>query len=158
MKKHLLISLAIFAALASVNYFPVFRGKVPFPAYIVEAFPPWADAASHDKYAELGDTATMFYPWRTFTAASMQQLTLPLWNHHILAGTPFVSNASSAVFYPVNFLYYVLPIQVAWSLRLILQIILAGCFMSLFVRSIGGSLAGSIVAGIIYSFCGYLTG
>jgi hypothetical protein len=99
----------------------------------------------------------MFYPWRTFEAQTIRQFKLPLWNHQILAGTPFLANGSSAIFYPPNFLYYVLPVPVAWSIRLMLQIILAGCFMSIFVRAIGGSLVGSVAAGVIYSFSGYLT-
>src|SRR5438552_15060495 len=160
LRKFFLLSVIVFGVLALINYFPVVRGKVPFPAYIIEALPPWqpaSESGATERHAELGDLATMFYPWRTFAAQAVRQFKLPLWNHQILGGTPFLANGQSGVFYPVNFLYYLLPVHTAWSLRLILQIILAGSFMSLFVRAIGGSVYGSLAAGVIYSLSGYVT-
>src|ERR1051326_3081074 len=142
-KKWVLFGLAVFGALALANYFPVVRGEIPFPSHIIQRFPPWHDeappASVQQPHAELGDLVTMFYPWRTFAAAAIRHGKLPLWNPHILAGAPFLANGQSAVFYPVNFLYYLLPVRTAWPLRLMLQIVLAGCMMALFVRAIGGS-------------------
>src|SRR5439155_5809098 len=63
----------------------------------------------------------------------------------------------SAVFYPLNFFYYVLPIPVAWSIGFVLRRVLAALFTALFVRAIGGSPAGAVASGLLFSFCGFLT-
>jgi hypothetical protein len=160
-KELLATSLIVFSVLAVLNYWPVLIGKVPFPSYILRFFLPWhnTDPAKpiDARYAELGDLISMFYPWRAFAAEAIRKFDLPLWNNHILAGAPFVANGQSAIFYPINFLYYLLPTNAAWSLRLFLLVICSGCFTAVFVEAIGGSVAGSIAAGIVYSMGGFVS-
>jgi hypothetical protein len=127
----------------------------------LQFFLPWHNADPAKRvdagYAELGDLITMMYPWRAFAAQAIRKFELPLWNHQILAGAPFVANGQSAVFYPINFLYYFLPTNAAWSLRPFLWVICSGCFTAVFVEAIGGSISGSIVAGIVYSMGGFVS-
>jgi hypothetical protein len=75
----------------------------------------------------------------------------------MLAGTPFQANSQSALFYPFNFLYYLLPPPAAWAICLAIRMFLAAVFMALFVRTIGGSTGGSIVSGVIFAACGFMT-
>src|SRR5439155_804535 len=131
-----------------------------FPADIVNTMPPWKSVAvsrGRGHHAELGDLVTMMYPWRVFAAAAVRHFALPLWNHHILLGTPFLANGVSAVFYPVNYLYYILPIPAAWGLRFVVNTLIVGTSMALFVRAIGGSIFGAIGAAVIFACCGYIT-
>jgi hypothetical protein len=155
-----LLAIGIFALLVGVNYFPVFLGRIPFPRDMVLQFPPWAGFhASTDwqRYADIGDIVTSFYPFRAFGAQAVREGTIPLWNPEILLGAPFLANAQSALFYPPNFLYYVLPLPIAWTMNILLRMFLAGMFMTLFVRSIGGSRTGAILSGILFASCGFMT-
>src|SRR6202008_413997 len=108
-------------------------------------------------HTNIGDLVTSFYPYRTLAARAVREGSVPLWNPYILSGAPFLAMAQSAIFYPLNFFYYVLPVPLAWSLGFVIRRVLAAFFTALFVRRIGGSAAGSIAAGLIFSFCGFLT-
>ena len=155
-----LLAMGIFAVLVGVNYFPVFLGRIPFPRDMVLQFPPWAGfqaAGAPQRYADIGDVITSFYPFRAFASQAVREGTLPLWNPQILLGTPFLANAQSALFYPPNFLYYVLPLPAAWTITILVRMFLAAIFMALFIRSIGGSRSGAIFSGILFASCGFMT-
>src|SRR5262249_54693901 len=49
------------------------------------------------------------------------------------------------------------PATAAWTIILAIRLFLAMFFMTLFVRSIGGSTVGSIFAGITFGLCGFTT-
>src|SRR5437773_735268 len=151
---------AVFAILAGVNYLPVLLGKIPFPRDMVLQFPAWAGAArseARQPYADIGDLVTSFYPFRALAARAVQSGTLPLWNPYFQAGVPFQADSQSSLFYAPNFLYYILPLPVAWTVCLLLRMFLAGLFMTVFVRSIGGSKTGAVFSGIVFASCGFIT-
>ena len=153
------IALGVFLVFVCVNYFPALKGKIPLPNYMVLQFPPWLNfpkPAAPPTTADIGDLITSFYPFRAFLSRSVHSWTLPLWNPYILSGTPFMANAQSALFYPPNLLYYLLPLNTAWTLALMLRLFLAATFMTLFVRSIGGSKTGSILAGLLFAGSGFI--
>jgi hypothetical protein len=148
----------LFGLISLSIYFPALSGKVvPFPSEMVLQFPAWATPQSGWHYSDIGDLATAFYPFRAIASKSVRSGTLPLWNPYFLGGAPFLANAQSALFYPPNFLYYVLSLPTAWTLCLMLRVFLAGMFMTLFVRSIGASKAGAIFSAIVFSLCGFTT-
>src|SRR5262249_42631985 len=70
---------------------------------------------------------------------------------------PFLANAQSALLYPPNFLYYVLPVSLAWAACLLIRTFLSALFMALFVQAMAGTKLGAIIAGIVYSSCGFMT-
>src|SRR5262249_12879171 len=105
---------------------------------------------------DIGDLVTQFYPWREYAARSIRQGVIPLWNPYILGGAPFEA-AQSGIFYPLNFPFYVLPVRWAWSFMIVLQMILAGVFAALYARSIGAGGWAAILAGIVFSLCGFMT-
>jgi hypothetical protein len=147
----------VFGVITLSLYFPALSGKVPFPNEMVLQFPAWKQPQVDWHYGDIGDLATAFYPFRAIASKSVRSGTLPLWNPDFLGGAPFLANAQSALFYPPNFLYYVLSLPTAWTLCLMLRVFLAGMFMTLFVRSIGASKAGAIFSGIVFSLCGFTT-
>jgi hypothetical protein len=101
------------------------------------------------------DIVAMFYPFRALLGRAADKRTLPLWNPYIMAGAPFQANAQSAPLYPLNILYYLVPLKIAWTANAVVRLFLAAIFMTLFVRSIGGSATGSIVSGILFALCGH---
>ena len=153
-------AILIFASFVGILYYPVLFGKVPFPRDMVMHFPAWAgrvSPAAMRSYADIGDLITYFYPTRAFAAQSVKQGVLPLWNPRLLSGEPFLANAQSSLFYPLNIPYYVLPLHVAWAVCIMLRMFLASLFMAMVVRSIGGSKTGSIFSGIVFGACGFMT-
>src|SRR5215471_4413057 len=148
-------ALAIFGLIVLINYLPVFSGKIPFPRDFVWRHSAW-NGKPQEQLPELIDIVAMFYPFRALLSRAAEERTLPLWNPYIMSGAPFQANAQSAVFAPLNVVYYVLPLKIAWTVNLALRLFLAGIFMTMFVRSIGGSATGSIVSGILFGLCGWV--
>src|SRR6184192_1500682 len=119
-----LLSAAVALIVSAIVYAPVFTGKIPFPADFVFDFPPFAPLAPSEglrPHTNIGDLVTSFYPYRTLAARAVREGTIPLWNPYMLSGAPFLAMAQSALFYPPNFLYYVLPVSVAWSLGFVIR-------------------------------------
>src|SRR5262249_48149944 len=145
---------------SAIVYAPIFTGKIPFPSDYVFDFPPFASAMPSYVsriQTNIGDLVTSFYPYRTLASRFARQWTLPLWNPYMLSGAPFLAMAQSALFYPPNFFYYVLPLPVAWSLSFFLRRLLGSVFTALFLRRIGATKSGAMAAALLFSFCGFLT-
>src|SRR6188768_97853 len=117
----------VFALMVLAVYLPLVQGKVPFPAYIVNyppAFGGHMPSADVHRVGNIGDVVTQFYPYRSFAADSVRQGTLPLWNPYLLSGVTFVGNCLSALFYPPNVVYYLIPLPAAWTVALALRLFL----------------------------------
>ena len=56
------------------------------------------------------DLASQFVHWRGFGFGEIARGNLPLWNPHIYSGAPFLAGFQSALLYPLNVLYLVLPL------------------------------------------------
>jgi hypothetical protein len=52
-----------------------------------------------------------FYPWQQFAAEMWRSGNVPLWNPFVGNGAPLAANLQSAVFYPLNILYLLLPVE-----------------------------------------------
>ena len=74
------------------------------------------------------DIAVHFFSWRAFAFNELRHGHLVLWNPYYLCGTPFFGNFESALFYPPNWLYLVLPPVLAVNLGIALHVFLAGLF------------------------------
>jgi hypothetical protein len=155
------VALLLFALISLAQYWPVIGGKVPIPADVVLQFPAFEEVRGSDfqliPHAEMGDLVTAIYPWRKFAAEWVKRGELPLWNPYVLGGSPFVANSQSAVFYPLNALYYLLSTPLAWSVSIMLKVTLAGFFTALFARAIGASVVGSAASGVIFALGGFVT-
>ena len=150
----------VIGGLALLVDWPVLIGKVPLPADLVTQFPPWESARRHEPpapHAEMGDLVTELYPWKAYTHRAASAGTLPLWNPFLLLGAPFVGDPQTALFYPPNLLYALLPTPLAWSLSFLVRTILAGVFAALLARRLGASQIAAVTAGLIFGFCGWTT-
>ena len=137
------------------------KNKTTFSStYQVNHFPPWS---SYEKYwgpvknGAMPDIVDQIYPWRHFSITEIKNGRIPLWNPNNFSGNPNLANFQSAVFSPVNILFLFLPFINAWTLAVLLQPLLAGISAALFARSIKISKRGSIVSGVSFMFCGFIT-
>jgi len=74
----------------------------------------------------------------------------------LFAGVPFLAAGQHSALYPFSVLFYVLPIPEAYGYFTVLHLFMAGLFMHVFVRIIGGGRLGSTVAGLTYALSGFM--
>jgi hypothetical protein len=77
----------------------------------------------------------MFYnPKHFFSAETIKQGVLPLWNPYLAGGVPFQANVQSCVFYPVSLLFYTLPFQLGYKYFIVIHYFLGSFFMYLLMK------------------------
>lgn len=115
---------------------------MPIPAdTIVGLYHPWRDSLAPDypngvpfKNFLVTDPVRQHYPWRQLSIKELFSGHLPLWNPYSLAGVPLAGNMQSAPYYPLNLIYLVTDFSTGWGLQIVLQIVLGGIFMAMFLR------------------------
>lgn len=85
----------------------------------------------------------------------MEIMELPLWNPYWHGGQPYLANIPYFSLYPSNLLYLVLPFLKAFNVTFISHVIGCSVCIYLFSRVIGLRQISSLIAGIVYGFCGY---
>ena len=140
-----------------------FKGQIPFPANLLVSFySPWQDYEwegypNGPPNKPIGfDVIKLFYPYRKFTIEQLKLGQWPLWNPYNFSGNIHLATYQSAVFYPLNLLYFLLPLIDAWSWLVILQPILAGLFMYLFLRAIDLSEKAAFFGCLAFAFSGWM--
>ena len=91
------------------------KGLVPFPSkYLVDFFPPWNNLyAMPVKNNAMPDVIGQIYPWKQIVIDSWKNGQVPKWNPYQFAGNPLLANYQSAVFSPINILFFILPISLS---------------------------------------------
>jgi len=105
-----------------------------------------------------GTTMLQFWPWHHLTKLSLLAGEWPLWNPLLGNGAPLLANLQSAVFYPPNLLYLLLPIEHGLTVSVILHLALAGLLMYLYTRYLGLLPFAAALSALTYMFSGYIVG
>ncbi|MEA3459246.1 MAG: hypothetical protein U9R11_00965, partial [Chloroflexota bacterium] len=150
------------AALPTILFWQVtFGGKTLLPVDNLFAFKPWRSFAGelnvsvpHNQL--LSDLILENYAWKRFIVESIKARHIPLWNPYLFAGVPFLAAGQHSALYPFSMLFYVMPIARAYGYFIVLQLFLAGLFMYIYVRVIGVSRFGAIVAAITYMLSAFM--
>lgn len=140
-----------------VPYF--IKGRIPFPSsYLVTTFPPWnATHGAPVKNGAMPDTISQLYPWKKFTIETWKNGQIPLWNPFSFAGSGHAANYQSAVFSPVNLIFFIFPFIDAWSIQVLLQPLIAGVGMYIFLKALRRSSVASLLGAMSFMFCGFIT-
>ena len=153
----------IFLTLVWITFsFPFFlQNKVPYPAnYQINSSAPWS---SYEKFLgpvknySMPDVPGQIYPWRNFDIESLKNGQIPFWNPYTFSGNVNLANYQSAVFAPLNILFFIFKFIDAWSLLVLIQPLLAGIFTYLFLRSLKVSKVSSLISAVSFMFCGFMT-
>jgi hypothetical protein len=141
----------------------VFAGDVFLPAGLLGHVAPWKNHLGLDTLPPWNplrwDGIAQFYPWRHFAAQSVRAGTIPLWNPYQFCGTPFVANSQSAVFYPGNLLFYLMPdTACAFGYSAVLHLTLCGWFTYLLLRRLRCSLVAALTGGVVFAFSSWQVG
>lgn len=81
---------------------------------------------------------------------------IPLWNPYLFGGIPFWAHFESTIFYPLGFLFWLIPPARAYGYTMFIHLVLAGFFMFLLARSLGTGRAGSFAAALIFIGNGFI--
>lgn len=157
-------SILFYFILCLVFFYQIFsKGLLPIPSdTIVGLYHPFRDSYAKNypngipfKNFLITDPVRQQYPWKNLVISAEKKLSLPLWNPYNFAGTPLLANFQSAAFYPINILFFILPFNVAWSLLIFLQPLLAGVFIYLYLDNLKLSKLASLLGSITFSFSGF---
>ena len=103
------------------------------------------------------DFALQFYPWKKFIYDRVHTTgSIPFWNPYLFSGTPFIANIQASIFYPLGFLYYLLPPEPAYLYSTVIHFALGGIFMFSMMRAMSVSPEGSFLSAIVFTFNGYV--
>jgi Bacterial membrane protein YfhO len=102
------------------------------------------------------DVQAYFFPYHVLPAKMVARGELPLWNPYVFAGIPLLGDGQTAMFYPPNWLFFMLPGPAALNYALLLQFSIAGIGMYWFARVLGLSRLPSFISALSYMCCGFL--
>ncbi|MGI8589123.1 MAG: hypothetical protein ACR2M0_15775 [Chloroflexia bacterium] len=140
----------------------LFTGRVLSPADMLYDYYPWhaqqPAAWPGPSNGLLSDSVFQFEPWMMFSAERLHAGALPLWNPDNMLGAPFVGNMQSAVFYPLNWPYFIWPGGFTLLLRAWLKLFTAALGMYLLARTVlrVGPVPASLAA-LTFTFGAFLT-
>ena len=77
---------------------------------------------------------------------------IPYWNPYIFSGIPFWAHFESTIFYPLDFLFWILSPEKAYGYTVFIHLVLAALFMYLFVSSFKLSPFASFLASSVFVF------
>jgi hypothetical protein len=100
------------------------------------------------------DLNLFFVHWRYFGFHELKLGNLALWNPHYLGGAPFFGNFQSALLYPLNFPYLLLPLGPAINWTIALNMFLGGVFTFYWVRHRGLHSLACLLSAVMFMFCG----
>ncbi len=142
----------------------LFTGQVLLPGAMLSGFAPFAGHAglSAGLSAQAPwtilqwDSLAQYYPWRHFAAGELRAGHLPLWNPFEFTGTPFIANAQSAVFYPLNLPFWIFDTAYAFGIAAFFHSLLALYATYFLCQRWQLSRAASVVAAVSFAGCGFL--
>ena len=132
-------------------------GRAYAPIDLPYATPPLQGYAADHGVARahnhaLSDVAMQMIPWQHAVRQSLWRGEWPLWNPHLLCGTPLAANMQSTVYDPLHLLALLLPHPQALTFGAAITFFLAGFFTFAFARGLGLGEAASLVAAATYTF------
>jgi hypothetical protein len=128
---------------------PLVLGLLPFVLF--------ASITTGSQVFSAQDVQAYFFPYHVVPARLLRDGSLPLWNPYAFSGIPLLGDGQTAMFYPPNWLFLVLPGAFALNYAVLLQFSLAGVSTYLFARALGLWRLPAFVAGLAFMFCGFLT-
>jgi hypothetical protein len=102
-----------------------------------------------------GDLASFLWPSYRFASRTLWQGQIPLWNPHLYAGTPFAADNQMGLFYPVNWVAFLLggpnlPYAALEGL-VVFHTFWAGLGFYLFLRRLGHRAVGAWAGAVAFS-------
>ncbi len=104
------------------------------------------------------DNLIQNFPLRVLTGQQLASGHLPLLNPLADSGTPLLGGMNAGSFFPLTFLFVVLPGIAAWVLNLIAVYVAAALGVFALVRWHGARTFAALAAGLVYAYSGAMIG
>lgn len=101
------------------------------------------------------DLTYIYQPVCAYIGKSLSQGRFPLWNPQVYCGMSQIALISPGLFYPFNYLLFLLPFSQGLALYLVLHQSIAGAGAYLYARALHLSRAGATACMLGLGFCGY---
>ncbi len=139
------------------------KGLLPIPSdTIVGLYYPYRDFYIKEfprgvpfKNFLITDPVRQIYPWKNLAIDSFSKGQLPLWNPYEMGGKPLLANFQTGALYPLNILFFIKPFHLSWTLFILLQLILGGIFMYLYLSNLKIDHKASAFGAIAFIFSGF---
>jgi hypothetical protein len=105
-----------------------------------------------------GDNLIQNFPLRAFSGELLRQGHLPLWNPFIWSGSPLLGGMNAGSFFPLTFLFVVLPPIGAWVLNMAAVYWVAGLGTYWLLRQYGLRPLAGFLGAATYAYGGALVG
>ncbi|MFQ5354823.1 MAG: YfhO family protein, partial [Thermodesulfobacteriota bacterium] len=104
------------------------------------------------------DLYTLYYPIISYAIECLKVWHIPLWNPYQALGVPFAASAYYGMFYPLNFIYFILPVHIALGASTALHIAMAGLFTYIFLyHGLKISLQSALIGATVFMLSGAFT-
>jgi hypothetical protein len=102
------------------------------------------------------DLAVFFFPSVKLWLEAVQSGSFPFWNPYTFSGQPLFASLQTAVIYPPNWILLGFPLVFGFNLTIVLHFFLAGWFIYLLSRELGGSPGAGVLSALAFSLGGGL--
>lgn len=116
---------------------------------------PFVNGARPHNYL-LTDVVQQFLPWFKLSKSLIHQGWLPLWNVYSGGGLPLLANMQSAIFFPLTWLAYLLPLKLALFLISFFKLFFVGLFAFLYLRQIKSSWGVAMLGATAFLSSGFM--
>lgn len=157
-------AIIIFLFIVGIFFAPtILKGQIPVPAdALVGLYHPWRDFAAKDyprglpfKNFLITDPVRQQIPWRKSAIDQWKDGVLPTWNPYNFSGASLIGNIQAGVFYPLNIVFFLFSFSVAWTILIMLEPLLAGLFLYMYLRHKRLSIGACLLGAISWSFSGF---
>src|SRR5438105_15413566 len=129
-RRELVYMLALAALAVTLFLSPVLlTGRYLSPSDLLFDYSPWNSVRpqgwSVASNSTQLDSTLVFEPWMEYSARRLWSGSLPLWQPDNMLGAPFIGNMQSGLFYPPNWVYFLLPNGYMFAVRAWVQLFLA---------------------------------
>jgi hypothetical protein len=114
------------------------------------------DALSRPVLMGERDLAIFFFPSVKLWLEALQGGEFPLWNPYTFSGQPLFASLQTAILYPPNWILLGFPLVFGFNLTIVLHYFLAGWFIYLLSRELGGSPGAAVLSALAFSLGGGL--
>lgn len=139
----------------------LFDGKTLFPGNLLVSFyQPWASEVKpgweHGVPNKPNgiDNLRLYEPYRSVIRAAFAEGQLPLWNPYSFSGNYLLGQSEGGVFYPLFLLLSWLPVAAAWNIALIIEPLLVGLGMWLYLRLVVKNMWAAMYGAWVFAFSG----
>ena len=145
---------ALLLAILCVFFWPLLLGRELGQSHILWSELPWATERPAGLTVEPAsgevDAALEYDPLLRVAREQLHDGRLPLWNPYSYGGMSLAGNFQSALFFPLTWIGFVLPVESAWGVIAVLKLLLAGLGAYALARRFRLGWSAGVVAGAVY--------